>query len=135
MKCCHCSSNVFREIDEIPLCLTCYTDVQISSSQMHSASQAYQRSKIADSMSQARTNLLHKQNNERNTEVNNYNIHNNIHDSNIGILNTGKAQIKDNDINVANSAKPTNNISSLIHIMTTGFKWIASCLQILKIFP
>jgi hypothetical protein len=141
MKCRHCSRNAFRVINGIALCLSCNTDFQnTSNNQVSSALQLRRGIDVADSMLKARVDLQrnqnaeHQINNGRNTEVNNYNTHNNItvHGNNSGILNTGKAQIKNNDIGIANSAKSNRNISLLTNIIANGLKLAALCLQILK---
>lgn len=141
MKCCHCSRNAFSAIDGIALCLSCHTDFQnASNNQVSSAFQLHRGIDVADSIFKTRATLQRNQNtehqikNERNAEVNNYNTHNNItvHGNNSGILNTGKAQIKNNDIGAAYPAKSDNNISFLTNIIANGLKLGALCLMTLK---
>jgi hypothetical protein len=141
MKCCHCSHNAFTTIDEAALCLNCHTDFQNTSNKnVSSALQLSRGIDVADSMFKARVTLQRSQNtdnqinNARNTEVNNYSTQNNItvHGNNNGILNTGKAQIKNNDIAIASSAKSGINLGFLIKIIMSGLKLITLCLQPLK---
>lgn len=128
MKCCHCSHNAFTTIDGAALCLNCHTAFQnVSNNQVSSALQSRRGSDIADSMLKARASL-------KNTEIKNHNTHNNItvHGNNSGILNTGKAQIKNNDIGITNSTKSGINISWLAKVIMGGLKLISLCLQPLK---
>jgi hypothetical protein len=133
-------------IDGIPLCLSCHTDYQnVSSNNVSSAFQLHRGHQVADSMFKVKDGLLRNQHterqikNERNIEVNNYNMHDNniVYGNNSGILNTGKAQIKNNDIGITDLSKSSgnNNISQGANIKTSGLKKMAKlCLQILKRF-
>lgn len=141
MKCCHCSQNAFTTIDGAALCLNCHTTFQnVSNNQVNSALQLSRGIEIADSMFKARVSLQRNHNadyqinNSRNTEVNNYSTHNNItiNGNNSGILNTGKAQIKSNDIVIASPVKSGINLSWLTKIIMSGLKLITLCLQPLK---
>jgi hypothetical protein len=141
MKCCHCSHNAFTTIDGAALCLNCHTDFQNTANKnVSSALQLSRGIDVADSMFKARVALQCNQstdrqvNNARSTEVNNYNTHNNItvHGNNNGILNTGKAQIKNNNIAIASSAKSDINLSWLTKIFISGLKLITLCLQPFK---
>jgi hypothetical protein len=144
MKCCHCSCNAFREIDGVALCLNCHTDFQnVANNQINSAFQLHRGSAVADSMLKAKASLLHNQNierqikNERNTEVNNYNTHNNniVYGNNSGTLQTGKTQIQNNDIGVANLSKSNNgNVGWLAKIIAKGLQIAKYCLQLIGFF-
>lgn len=123
MNCCHCSRNTYAAIDGIGLCFNCYTDFQnTSNDQVSSAFQLRRGSDVADSMRKARARLIERQvKNERNTEVNNYNTHNNItvRGNNSGTIQAGKTLIQNNDIGITNLSKSeVGYVSWLAKIIT-----------------
>lgn len=136
MKCRNCPHNAFTMIDGVALCLTCYRDFQnLSSNQVSSAYQAHRGMEVANSILKERACLQRTQtNHQRNNEMNTYNTHNNItvHGNNSGNLNTGKVEIKSNDITIANPTKSGINISLLTTIIVSVVKLIALCLRPLK---
>lgn len=144
MKCCNCCCSAFITIDGIALCLSCHTDFQnLSNNQISSAFQLSRGADVANSMFKARADLLRIQNaerqvkSERNTEVNNYNIHNNntVYGNNSGTLQTGKTLIKNNDIGVANLSKSGNdNIGWLANIIVKVQQIAKFCLRLIGFF-
>lgn len=144
MKCCHCSRNAFSAIDGIALCSNCHTDFQnTSNNQVSSAFQLSRGIGVADSMFTTRAGLLRNQNsehlikNERNTEVNNYNMHNNItvHGNNSGTLQAGKTLTQNNGIGITNLSKSGNgNVGWLAKIITKGLQIAKFCLRLVGFF-
>lgn len=121
MKCCHCQNNAFLRIGEqaAPLCLSCHTTYKAAlDNQIHSAYQLHQAGQIADAISGYMRDLPRKlhptspANMDRKVEVNNFHIN----DSNIGVLNTQTAHMKNVEITITDSSKSDSNaINKALH--------------------
>lgn len=131
MNFCHCSRNTFTIINGTALCLNCHTDFQnVTNNNVNSAYQLHRGIDVANNILKARVDLqrnqtVHQIKNERNTEVNNYNTHNNItvQGNNSGTLQAGKTLIQSNDIGIANLSKSGNGIIGwLAKIIANGLQ-------------
>jgi hypothetical protein len=141
MKCCRCSNNAFKVIDETALCLNCHTDFQnLSNNQVSSAYQAQRGIDVANSMLKARADLQRNQNIEhqiRNTEVNNYNTHNTItiNGDNSGSLQAEMNQTQNSNIGINNLPKSNDgNVSWLAKIIAWGMQIAKFCLRLKGLF-
>ncbi len=123
MNCCHCSRNAFTTINGAALCLSCHTDFQnTSNNQISSAYQAQRGSDVAHSMflRAAAQRSENRIKNERNAEVNNYNI--TVQGNNSGLLQAGKT-LTQNNIGINNLSKSGNDsVDWLAKIIANGLK-------------
>lgn len=135
MKCCHCSNNAIRVIDGTTLCLSCHTDFQnLSHNQISSTYQAQRGSDVAYSMflRAAAQNAERRIKNDRNTEVNNYNI--TVQGNNSGFLQAGKS-LTQNNIGINNLSKSSNdNVGWLAKIIDKGIQIAKFCLKLMGFF-
>lgn len=135
MNCCHCSRNAFTTINGAAICLSCYRDFEsLSNNQISSAYQAQRGTDIAHSMFlRAVVQQSGRQiKNEKNAEVNNYNI--TVQGNNSGLVQAGKT-LAQNNIGINNLSQSSNGNGGLLEkIIAWGIQIGKFCLRLKGLF-